>query len=150
MLILRHAASGSRLVSLGAGLLLLAEAAGAQEGPPPADAAQLAPVCMTGTWRDVEQVRAENKGKKFPMVVAARDVPALQGAGFEIVECKTSDLASEPKRTAWRDQVCEMAAYGNEAVQNQLERALGARPAVLCGSAELAVGQWHPKAKSEE
>ena len=104
---------------------------------------------MSGTWRDVAQVRAENRGKKFPMVVAASDVPALEGAGFEQVDCNVSDLASEPRRTAWRDQVCEMAAYGNEAVQNQLARALGEQPAVLCGSAELALGQWQPKTKDK-
>lgn len=122
----------------------------AQEAQPRAiDPAQLVPACLQGTWRPVAQVPEDKRGKKFPIVVAERDVKALEAAGFERTECKTSDLASAPKRTAWRDAICELAAHGNEAVQNQLERALGAAPAALCGSAELALGAWQPKAKGK-
>ncbi len=103
---------------------------------------QKAPVCLTGAWRDVPQVERSQRGQPLQVVVAETDAPGLEKRGFVRTECASVDLAASDKRGAWRDQVCEMAAFGNEAVQNQFEKALSARPAVLCGSAELVAGQW--------
>ncbi len=112
---------------------------------------QRAPVCLASVWRDVPQVAETKRGQALQVVVAEADAPALEKRGFVRTECATADLATTDRRGEWRDQVCEMAAYGNEAVQNQFERALGARPAVLCGSAELVAGQWRgPKAETKQ
>lgn len=105
------------------------------------------PVCMQGKWRAIEQVSAERRGKPIDLVVARTDVTALQASGFVVVDCNASGLDRAERRAAWRDQICALAAYGNEAVQNQLAAALGARPANLCGSAELVAGPWRRPTK---
>lgn len=104
-----------------------------------------APVCMTGRFADDEAVSFESRGRIFPIVVAEADVAALETAGFAEIQCARSDLASRSKRTAWRDEICELAAIPNDAVQAQLTRMYGAAPSVLCGSAELVTEQWTPK-----
>lgn len=106
-----------------------------------------APVCMQGKLRSVAQVPAERRGKPLDLVVARTDVAALEASGFVVVDCNASGLARVERRAAWRDEICALAAYGNEAVQNQLAAALGARPANLCGSAELVAGAWKRPAK---
>ena len=106
--------------------------------------------CMAGGWRDVPQVKAAQRGQQFRILVAKSDVKYLEAQGFAEVDCKVSDFASKPKRTAWRDHICDLGSYGNEAVQNQLESAFGVRPAVLCGSAEMVAGQWTPRAKPQQ
>ena len=103
-------------------------------------AEDLVPICMSGEWRDVPQVSEAKRGQAFRIVVATRDVLTLEAKGFEITDCTVADLVTADKRRSWRNYVCEMAAYGNEAVQNQFERAMGARPGVLCASAELVTG----------
>ena len=100
-----------------------------------------APVCLRGAWRDVPQVAQAKRGAAIDIVVASRDAPGLTGKGFAQVDCSTT-FATPEARAAWRDQACGMAAFGNEAVQNQFERAWGARPAVLCGSAEQVAWPW--------
>ena len=96
-------------------------------------------VCMSALAREVPQVAKAARGQAFRVVVAAQDVPALEEKGFTKVDCGTADLSSRTNKEKWRDKVCEIASFGNEAVQNQLERALGASPAHLCGSARMAV-----------
>jgi len=116
----------------------------AQEEEPEARASaeQAPPVCMRGAWRDVPQVAKARRGQAIEMVVSGRDVRSLEKKGFAQVDCAETTMSAVEARAGWRDQICEMAAFGNEAVQNQFERALGARPAVLCGSAELVAGLW--------
>ena len=100
------------------------------------------PVCMSGPWRDARQTMAPKKGKRFKIVVAQRDSAGFVKRGFSKKDCAAADLVSVARRNAWRDEICTMASFGNEAVQQQLARALGARPAELCASAELTVGPW--------
>ena len=96
-------------------------------------------VCMSALAREVPQVAKAARGQAFRVVVAAQDVPALEEKGFTKVDCGTADLNSRTNKEKWRDKVCEVASFGNDAVQKQLERALGASPAHLCGSARMAV-----------
>ena len=97
-------------------------------------------VCMSAPKRNVPQVSQASRGQAFRVVVAAQDVPALEEQGFTQVECRTADMNSRASQAQWRDAICETASSGNEAVQRQLERALGASPAHLCGSARVALG----------
>lgn len=108
--------------------------------PPPIDLG--APVCMVRPLPDMPQVAQTSRGQAFRILVVEAVVPALEAKGYTQVECKTADLVLADKRNGYRDQICRLAANGNEAVQNQNERALGERPAVLCAAAEAAVGEW--------
>lgn len=130
--------------------LVATQSAFAQDTSSALTTEQLAPVCLTGAWRDVPQVSEAQRGQAFRIVVAAIDAEALVAKGFAVTDCTLADLATAEKKQGWRDRVCEMAAFGNEAVQNQFERALGARPAVLCGSAELVAGQWRGRGAGKE
>ena len=58
----------------------------------------------------------------------ASDYAAL---GFTPTAGGTSDVAT------YRDEVCKLAAFGNDAVQNRLTQVLGARPEKMCASAKL-------------
>jgi hypothetical protein len=133
-------------VFLGSSLATIVPATAQNEGAQQASV-DTTPACMTGSLQNVEQVKQANKGKRFPIIIAVSDVPLLESVGFERIECSASVLNSQAKRTAFRDRVCELAAYGNEAVQDQVEKAVGVDSGVLCGSAELAVGPWVPKVK---
>ncbi|MXO57688.1 hypothetical protein [Pontixanthobacter gangjinensis] len=114
----------------------------ARPAPPPLTAQDVEPVCMSGAFRNVPQVTESRRGQAFRIVVAARDVKNLEVNGFSVVDCKVADLATAVRRGGWRDEICELASAGNEAVQNQLERVYGVRPSILCGSAELVAGAW--------
>ena len=132
------------LSGLGIAGIMIAHGASAQ--PSDAPSLDLAPACLSGTWQNVSQVPDETKGKAFSIVVPEADVAILEAQGFQRIDCKVAELASKNRRLAWRDSICELAAIQNEAHQSQLERALGARPATLCASAELLEGNWKPKA----
>ena len=99
--------------------------------------------CMSKKWEDVAQVPEENRGKAYFVIVAPGDVQALREQGFENAEC--SELKGA--ESEYRDAMCEMSDFGNEAVQNQFERALGIRPRKLCETAEKVAGPWAGKAK---
>lgn len=82
------------------------------------------------------------------MRTTVRGAQSLQKKGFRPVACAADGMASrtagasDAGLTAWRDEMCELASVGNVAVQNQLERALGERPAVLCAYGEALSGPW--------
>ncbi|WP_209348248.1 hypothetical protein [Pontixanthobacter sp. CEM42] len=121
-----------------------------------APTAEDAPICMSRPLSDVKQVSREKHGQPFRILTTERTARGLEAKGFTRVDCVTADLVQADKKNAWRDEICELAATGNEAVQNQLEKAYGERPAVLCTGAEMAAGMWEgrnkPKSKprSEE
>lgn len=145
-MVFRRTGWKARLASVG--MILTSTVAAplhAQEDMTAPASVDTAPACMEGALRDVVQVRESGRGRKYPIIVATRDVALLESAGFERIECSGSDLASPAKRTAFRDGVCELAAYGNEAVQEQITRSIGVDASILCGSAELAMGAWSPK-----
>jgi len=108
----------------------------------PLTEADKAPVCMTRPMSNVAQVRHENRGQPFRILTIEGAAKALESKGFTRVDCRTADLVQADKRGGWRDEICELASTGNEAVQNQLTRAYGERPAVLCAAAEQVAGQW--------
>ena len=120
----------------------------AQEQGSQADAAvDVSQVCMTRPFGNAAQVKREKRGQAFRILTIESAVKARESKGFKRVDCRTADFAQASRKNAWRDEICELAATGNEAVQNQLERAYGERPAVLCAGAELAVGKWDGKRK---
>lgn len=100
------------------------------------------PVCMARSLPNVAQVPAAKRGQSHRILTVEKSAAALEAKGFARVDCGTADLRGASQRGQWRDEMCALAASGNEAVQNQLERALGERPAVLCALAEQASGPW--------
>lgn len=102
-------------------------------------------VCMARPMKKVAQVPVSKRGQLFRVVTVERGVQALEQKGFQRVDCEAADLARVEKRGAWRDEICELASTGNEAVQIQLARAYGEKPAVLCAAAEQVAGQWERK-----
>ena len=145
----RKAASPTGLISctklIAASSLLLAAAAIDRPAFAQGEAANtgdVEPVCMTRPLSDLPQVPQESRGQPFRIVTGESVVGSLEAKGFERVECSVADLVTAGKRGSWRDEICTMAATGNVSVQNQLERALGERPAVLCAAAEMVAGAW--------
>jgi hypothetical protein len=99
-------------------------------------------VCMARPLSDTSHVSASQRGQPFRILANELIAPSLEAKGFTRVDCKVADLVLANKRDGWRDQICELSAYGNEAVQKQIERGLGENAAVLCASAEAVVGPW--------
>ncbi len=97
-----------------------------------------APVCMT------REYEAEGRKQAFEIITVASDARALRANGFVATDCKTI-FPTTAQRERYRDKVCVMAARFSDEVQAQFAELLGERPAVLCGMAELAVGQWEPR-----
>ncbi|MCP5384193.1 MAG: hypothetical protein H6919_03285 [Sphingomonadaceae bacterium] len=97
---------------------------------------------MLRPFGDVPQVPVARRGQPFRILTIERAASGLEAKGFTRVDCTVADLVLAGKRAGWRDEICELASKGNEAVQNQLERAYGERPAVLCAMAEAVAGQW--------
>lgn len=90
------------------------------------------PVCMARTTGD---------GREFSIIVPATDAGAMRAKGFEPAPC-AEEFGSQARREAWRDSICEIASAWREDLQEHFERERGERPAVLCGMAEVIVGQW--------
>lgn len=97
--------------------------------------------CMQGRYQAVEQVRNEDRGQAYDVMVAQSDVAALGAAGLKSIDCR-GRFSSLGARAIERDRICKFAYTGNEAVQEQMERALGVHPAILCKSAEQVAGPW--------
>jgi hypothetical protein len=97
-------------------------------------------VCMARVYRDVPQVRKEQKGVSFAVIVVRTSTQSLVSKGFAEIDCQDAKLSTLEQQRKYREDICEMAANGNQAVQNQYERALGERPAILCANAQLATG----------
>lgn len=124
------------------GLMVAAQPVQAQNPAPDGGVSAAEKVCLERAYSDVAQVPAERRGQTFVVPATARAAGMLEKKGFRQVECSASGMADTARLRAWRDEVCELAAFGNEATQNQLERALGERPAVLCALAEQLGGPW--------
>lgn len=114
----------------------------AQSVPTREGAAAAEQVCFEGAYPDVAQVPPERRGKTFVVPATTRAAAMFEKKGFRQVECSASGMTDSARLRAWRDEVCELASFGNVAVQNQLERAFGERPAVLCALAERLGGPW--------
>lgn len=88
-------------------------------------------VCMT---------RAAN-GNSGSIVLPPSAVEAMTAKGFVEEPCAQA-FASEAEQFEWRDKICVFAATMPEGMQEQLAGMMGEHPAVLCGMAEQALGQW--------
>lgn len=82
------------------------------------------------------------QSRDFAAIVVTRSVPRMKTRGFEVTDCAAVRLEQVSDIQVYRDRVCTLASKGNEAVQNQFEKALGERPSVLCANAELIAGRW--------
>jgi hypothetical protein len=99
-------------------------------------------VCLERALPAVAQVEESRRGQMFRIVATGKASRGLETRGFRKVDCAAAGLDLAEGRSAYRDEVCALAAAGNEAVQNQIERALGERAAALCASAEIVAGPW--------
>ncbi|MEO1920821.1 MAG: hypothetical protein ABGW84_02920 [Sphingomonadaceae bacterium] len=142
--ITKHLFASSVLVALAASI----SPASAQEATAPVPG-EATPACMTGKLGDVPQVRANLRGRSYPIVVAKQDVPFLQSHGFELTDCGALNPGRLRQFLKYRDEICLIADTGNEAVQGQYQRILGVRPAVLCSSMELVAGRWQRPPKGQ-
>lgn len=86
-------------------------------------------------------VRTGEGGNATAIIVPKRSEPALLEKGFRPEPC-SNNFGTPLERTEWRDLVCNLATDPDEYFQSQAEKALGERPAVLCGLAEMVVGAW--------
>jgi hypothetical protein len=132
--------SKSKIIAVAALATLLAGhayAAPQDEGGSAASNPDSAPVCMT------REYEADGRKRAFEIITVASDVRALQTKGFVVADCKAAFRTAD-QQERYRDKVCVMAARFSDEVQTQFAELLGERPAVLCGMAELAVGQWEP------
>ena len=134
------------MICLASGLSIVALVvpAAAQDGGSQAEAtgSEAELVCMARPHGNVAQVRAQDRGRDFHILANARSAASLEAKGFTVIECQGAGLHAIGPQISFRNRMCTLAATGNEAVQNQLERALGERPAVLCANAELIAGPW--------
>ncbi len=117
----------------------------------PALAQEVAPVtpeavCMTGLEGRVAQVPLTRQGQPFEIVVSSDDIDSFASKGFVVAACD-SQRADETQWQVYRDEVCSLAAFGNDAVQNQLSRAFGEYPATLCRSVEKVAGEWNGRSE---
>lgn len=121
-------------------------------------------VCLRGAWRDVPQVAQDKRGQSYMIYALAGNAPALLESGFTVTPCPDAagrstavgtltaargDSSSSEGPAAWRDEICEMASFGNDAIQLQFAKALGESPAVLCAHAEMVAGPWERSAVVE-
>lgn len=97
--------------------------------------------CMTVTAGSSEQVTAESRGKTFEVLVADEDVAAFSKRGLIQTEC-SGELQGAKAQQAARDEICAVTYSGNDAVQLQIEKAIGIHPGLLCASAEKMAGSW--------
>jgi hypothetical protein len=103
--------------------------------------------CMATEMRPVAQVPENEWGKLFYVIIDDTDAAAFKAKGLSVHSCRTA-FADEADEALYRDRICAMASYGNEAVQNQFTRALGVPPKELCETAERALGPASEAARS--
>jgi len=82
--------------------------------------------CVVRTFKDADNVDRPEK-----LVIPSAQANDYATQGFTPTACGTIDVAT------YRDQICNLAMFGNDAVQNRLAQILGARPDKMCASAKL-------------
>lgn len=104
------------------------------------------PICLVRSTRNAEKL-VSGQSVDGPAIVAVRkSVPELEARGFEASDCTRAGFKSPADYEKYRDQICALAGYGNEATQARIHEILGEYPAVLCANAEKVVGPWGRKA----
>ena len=117
-----------------------------------ADVKLSAAVCMSGVSQSLSADESRLQTYRLRIVVAESDVPSFEERGFAIIPCAAVSVPTGTNSvvrgsvgvsySAWRDQACSLAAYGNAAVQIQFADILGVAPSELCSSAERVAGAW--------
>ncbi len=101
------------------------------------------PICMT---RNQALNPTDANSSEVKAIVAVRQsVPDLEARGFKATDCERAGLETPADFAKYRDEVCNLASYGNEAVQAQIAETIGEYPSVLCGNAEKISGPWDHK-----
>lgn len=112
-------------------LLLLLQAASPPANPavPPAAAngGPPIPVCLVRSIKD-----AEGRDRDFPVVVTDAVSGVITGKGYAVRPCVSLGM----RGARYREEICKMAAFGNEAVQNRFEQIIGVQPKELCSAAK--------------
>lgn len=121
----------------------------AQPVAPQPEIADASPICMTRAEGSDTTV-AGSSGVRA-IVAVRQSVPELEARGFNVTDCKPVGFEVSADFAKYRDEICNLAAYGNEAVQAQIAEAVGEYPSVLCGNAEKVAGSWdHRPASATE
>jgi hypothetical protein len=98
--------------------------------------------CLSPSTDQAQLSSAAQRSAPQQVLVADADAAALEAKGFTPAPC-SGELADQAVQSRYRDTLCGLVAASNEATQKQMERALGAAPALLCASAEKLVGPWN-------
>ena len=93
--------------------------------------ARVNPICMS---------RGDGDGALSIIVPNKSDARNMWTKGFKRTPCKRA-FGSGQARRKWRDEICDFSARSSEPILRQFERIHGENPAVLCGMAELALGE---------
>jgi hypothetical protein len=86
-------------------------------------------------------VRKGSDGKPLAIILPALAEKAMRDKGFVPEDC-VANFDTPASREDYRNLVCHMAANYRADQILVFERRYGERPGVLCGMAEVAVGQW--------
>ena len=97
---------------------------------------------MSSVFRDVQRVAPESRGKPLVVLIAGKDTEALLRYGFVPASCVAAGLAEEQAQARYREEVCEVAWYGDSGIYGQFEEAAGIPPNILCDSVEELIGLW--------
>ena len=127
--------------------IILAQPSMAQSEAEQGRAIDAEPICMASPSGGVASKDAMKTARSSVIVVVRASVPDLEARGFKQTNCAQSGLKTPTDLGDYRDQVCNLAAYGNEAVQAQIYETLGEYPAVLCACAEKVSGAWDRRSK---
>ena len=99
-------------------------------------------VCMRGAFAAEAVAQSPQGSGHFDIVVAERDVAALRKFGFQIVDCAEGKLSTVGQKLRWRNRICRVAGIRSQQVQLDVTKKLNISANILCGTAELALGQW--------
>ena len=99
----------------------------------------LASSCQAATC--VNHTFTDEQGKDVQIALIASDDGAedLVGAGFAKAAAPC-DLSAK-RLQEYRNNICNLAAFGNDAVQNRFTQVLGKAPSKLCDSAKNMVAK---------
>jgi hypothetical protein len=103
--------------------------------------------CMVGDlkFRTADE-RQRNPQKSLQIEVPDEAVGKYAAEGFSVVEC----TKTRAEREQYRNHICEVADFGNTAVQNQLAVYFPDRPENLCAAAEALIGKRPAKGMDNE
>ncbi|MEP3050459.1 MAG: hypothetical protein ABJP48_09650 [Erythrobacter sp.] len=93
--------------------------------------------CMARQLQDGPHVPQSMRGQAFRIITEEGAISGLEAKGYVRVACENADINLANRRDGYRDRICKLSAMGNEAVQAQIEQALGERAAVLIHCIEM-------------